>query len=143
MAGLHELILRLARGYDTVIGESGVLLSAGQRQRIGLARALYGLPALVVLDEPNSNLDDAGDAALLQAIIELSNAGRTVFVVTHRTNLVGAVDKILVLKDGQVAAFGPRDAVLAALRGKHPASPLNAGLPMPFAESAAMTSARP
>jgi ATP-binding cassette subfamily C exporter for protease/lipase len=124
MSGLHEIFLRFPKGYDTVIGEGGGILSAGQRQRIGLARALYGLPALVVLDEPNSNLDDAGDAALLEAIVELSKAGRTVFVVTHRTNVVSAVDNILVLRDGQVAAFGPRDAVLVALRGKpHPAPP--------------------
>jgi ATP-binding cassette subfamily C exporter for protease/lipase len=137
MSGLHEIFLRFPQGYDTRIGETGCILSAGQRQRIGLARALYGLPALVVLDEPNSNLDDAGDAALLQAIIELSNAGRTVFVVTHRTNLVGAVDKILVLKDGQVAAFGPRDAVLVALRAKqHPPAPAKAVLPKPPVEAA-------
>jgi ATP-binding cassette subfamily C exporter for protease/lipase len=129
LAGLHEIFLRFPKGYDTVIGDGGGILSAGQRQRIGLARAVYGGPALVVLDEPNSNLDDAGDAALLQAIIELSAAGKTVFVITHRTNLVGAVDKILVLRDGQVAAFGPREAVLAALRAKHPPAPAKAGLP--------------
>ncbi len=117
MAGLHEIFLRFPQGYDTLIGESGGILSAGQRQRVGLARALYGAPSLVVLDEPNSNLDDAGDAALLQAILEMKKAGKTVFAITHRINLVAAVDKILFLKEGKVAAFGPRDAVLAAMRG--------------------------
>jgi ATP-binding cassette, subfamily C, bacterial exporter for protease/lipase len=120
-AGLHELFLRLPKGYDTHIGESGGALSAGQRQRVGLARALYGDPAFIVLDEPNSNLDDAGDAALMKALQELKAAGRTVFLVTHRTNVVAAVDHILVLRDGQVSAFGPRDEVLAKLRAPRPA----------------------
>jgi ATP-binding cassette subfamily C exporter for protease/lipase len=120
LAGLHEIFLRFPQGYDTVIGESGGILSAGQRQRVGLARALYGMPSLVVLDEPNSNLDDAGDAALLAAIVELKKAGKTVFAVTHRINLVSAADKILFLKEGKVAAFGPRDAVLTAMRGGPP-----------------------
>ena len=119
-AGLHELFLRFPKGYDTVIGETGGILSAGQRQRIGLARALYGDPTLLVLDEPNSNLDDAGDTALIKALSEAKKEGRTIFVVTHRTNIVGVVDKILVLKDGQVASFGPRDKVLAELRGPKP-----------------------
>lgn len=117
MAGLHEIFLRFPQGYDTLIGESGGLLSAGQRQRVGLARALYGMPSLIVLDEPNSNLDDAGDAALLAAILEMKKAGKTVLAITHRVNLVAAVDKILVLKEGKVAAFGERDAILAAMRG--------------------------
>lgn len=120
MAGLHETFLRFPQGYDTVIGDSGGILSAGQRQRVGLARALYGMPSLVVLDEPNSNLDDVGDAALLAAILELKKAGKTVIAITHRVNLVSAVDKILVLKEGKVAAYGPRDAVLAAVRGGQP-----------------------
>jgi len=120
MAGVHEMILRLPQGYETPLGVGGSALSAGQRQRIALARALYGEPALVVLDEPNSNLDEAGDAALLQALRRLKQLGKTVVVVTHRSQVLQVVDKLLLLNDGQVVAFGPRDAVLqklAAARG--------------------------
>ncbi|MBI3506724.1 MAG: type I secretion system permease/ATPase [Proteobacteria bacterium] len=117
LAGLHEAFLRFPQGYDTVIGDSPASLSAGQRQRIGLARALYGAPALIVLDEPNSNLDDAGDAALLAAILDLKSRGKTIFVITHRVNVVSAVDRILMLKDGTLGMYGPREAVLAMLKG--------------------------
>lgn len=115
-ADVHEMILRLPEGYDTVIGPAGGTLSGGQRQRIGLARALYGSPALVVLDEPNSNLDDQGELALAKAIIGLKQQKVTVLVITHRTNILGVTDKLMVLSDGQIALFGPRDEVLAKLK---------------------------
>lgn len=114
-AGVHEMILRFAKGYDTQIGQGGGFLSGGQRQRIALARAIYGNPVLVVLDEPNSNLDDVGEQALVRAVLELKNHGSTVIVVTHRTNIVGVVDKLMVLRDGALQMFGPRNEVLAAL----------------------------
>lgn len=115
MAGVHEMILHLPQGYDTVIGVAGGL-SGGQRQRLGLARALYGEPSLVVLDEPNSNLDEVGEAALVKAVNELRSKGATVILITHRTSIIGVVDKVLVMQAGTSAAFGPRDEVLAALR---------------------------
>ena len=120
-AGLHETILHFPKGYDTPIGDAGHLLSGGQRQRIGLARALYGDPSLVVLDEPNANLDDAGEAALLRAIRELKAKGKTVLLVTHRQGAVGVADRLMVLSDGELTADGPRDAVLASLRRPPPA----------------------
>ncbi len=112
---VHELILRLPAGYDTLIGASGGNLSGGQRQRIGLARALYGQPKLIVLDEPNSNLDDQGELALARAILTLRQHA-TVIVVSHRTNILNSLDKLLVLNDGQLVAYGPRNAVLAQLQ---------------------------
>jgi ATP-binding cassette subfamily C exporter for protease/lipase len=114
-AGIHEMILRFPNGYGTLIGPGGSFLSGGQRQRIGLARALYGAPALVVLDEPNSNLDDAGEQALLKAILWLKEKGSTVVLITHRTNVVGVVDKLMMLRDGVIQLFGPRDEVMATL----------------------------
>jgi ATP-binding cassette subfamily C protein EexD len=116
MADVHEMILRLPEGYDTVIGSAGGALSAGQRQRIGLARALYKTPALVVLDEPNSNLDDSGDQALANAIARLKSMNRTIIIVTHRNNILSLVDNLLILKDGVIAAYGPKDQVLAQLQ---------------------------
>jgi ATP-binding cassette subfamily C exporter for protease/lipase len=108
-AGIHEMIQHLPQGYDTPIGQAGALLSGGQRQRLALARALYGMPNLVVLDEPNANLDDVGEVALIKAIGELKQAGKTVFMVLHTRNLLALADRILVLDNGNVAQFGAMD----------------------------------
>ena len=115
MAGLHELILRLSAGYDTAVGEGGAILSGGIRQRLGLARAVYGLPSLVVLDEPSSNLDADGDLALADCLIELKKKGVTVILISHRPTSIVTADKLLMLKDGAVELFGPRLDVLAKL----------------------------
>lgn len=112
---LHAFIMSLPQGYDSPVGRDGGMLSGGQRQRIALARALYGEPVLVVLDEPNSSLDEAGDAALASAILDLKSRGTTFVVMTHRTSVLAVADKLLVLNDGVMQAFGPRDEVLAAL----------------------------
>ena len=114
--GLHEFILSLPDGYESQVGPSGARLSGGQRQRVGLARALYGDPVFVVLDEPNSSLDEEGDAALARAIQEAKLRGTTFVVMTHRTSVLSVADKILVLRDGMQQAFGPRDEVLAAMQ---------------------------
>ena len=114
--GLHEFIVALPQGYESPVGRDGAMLSGGQRQRVGLARAIYGDPVFVVLDEPNSSLDEVGDAALAQAIALLKSRGTTFVVMTHRTSVLAVADKMLVLRDGQMQAFGPRDEVLAALQ---------------------------
>lgn len=115
LAGVHEMIQRLPNGYNTEIGEGGLALSGGQRQRIGLARAVYGNPPFIILDEPNSNLDSAGEAALLEALNQLRKARRTIILITHKTNILSATDKLLILNEGTVQLFGPRDEVLARL----------------------------
>src|SRR6202022_4683050 len=112
-AGVHEMIIKMRDGYDTQIGEQGAALSAGQAQRVALARALYGNPFLLVLDEPNSNLDTEGDEALTRAIRAARERGAIVVVVAHRPIAIEAVDQLLVLKDGRMQAFGPKETVLA------------------------------
>jgi ATP-binding cassette subfamily C exporter for protease/lipase len=108
-AGVHEMIQNLPQGYDTPLGQAGGVLSGGQRQRLALARALYGMPDLVVLDEPNANLDDVGELALMKAIADLKQAGKTVFMVLHQHNLLALADRVLVLNNGSVAQFGVMD----------------------------------
>ncbi|WP_082876991.1 type I secretion system permease/ATPase [Hydrogenophaga crassostreae] len=114
-AGVHDMIQHLSQGYDTPLGDGGAGLSGGQKQRIGLARALYGDPSFVVLDEPNSNLDEAGEQALVSAITDLKQRGKTLVLITHRPNIIGITQKLLLLKDGIPQLFGPTDQVLAEL----------------------------
>jgi ATP-binding cassette subfamily C protein/ATP-binding cassette subfamily C protein EexD len=115
LAGCHEMILRLPQGYDTEIGDGGQHLSGGQRQLIGLARSMFGNPKLVVLDEPNSNLDGDAEQALIRGLEALKAKGCTVILVSHRPTLVQGVDKVLLMRDGAVEAFGPRAEVLKRL----------------------------
>jgi ATP-binding cassette subfamily C exporter for protease/lipase len=122
VAGLHQMILRFPKGYDTPMGEAGGLLSGGQRQRIALARAVYGEPALIVLDEPNANLDDEGEAALVRAVQSLKAKGKTVVLISHRPNILSVADRLLILHEGIVQASGPRDGVLAALQKQRDAA---------------------
>ncbi|MBC7357630.1 MAG: type I secretion system permease/ATPase [Desulfacinum sp.] len=123
LAGIHDMVLSLPSGYDTDVGERGNRLSGGQKQRIGLARAFYGIPKFVVLDEPNSNLDDQGERALLEAVKSLKEKGSSVLLVSHRPSILSVADKVLVLKDGQTAMFGPTKEVLAHLMGQPQVAP--------------------
>jgi ATP-binding cassette, subfamily C, bacterial len=132
LAGLHDMILELADGYDTQVGEGGATLSGGYRQRIGLARAVFGSPSYVVLDEPSSNLDSAGDFALAECIGRLKEMGTTVVIVSHRTATIAAVDKLLVLRDGMVEAFGERQEIVARLAAPTPLRAVPSG-PMTIA----------
>jgi ATP-binding cassette subfamily C protein len=125
-AGVHDLIVNLPEGYDSQVGENGSALSSGQAQRIALARALYRDPFLVVLDEPNANLDAEGDEALTQAIRGVRDRGGIVIVVAHRPSAIAAVDLILVMNKGRMHHFGPKDEVLAK------AAPRNAPAPRPL-----------
>jgi ATP-binding cassette, subfamily C, bacterial exporter for protease/lipase len=125
-AGLHQMILRFPKGYDTPMGQAGQFLSGGQRQRIGLARALYGNPALLVLDEPNANLDDEGEKALLDAMQLLKNQGASVVLISHRAGVLAVADRVVILQDGKLVASGPRDAVLEAMKKQKEAAALAA-----------------
>lgn len=120
LADVHEMVLSLPEGYDTQIGEAGGVLSGGQRQRIALARALFGTPKLLVLDEPNASLDRVGEQALLDTIDEMRRRGVTIVVIAHRPSMLEHVDKILVLREGKVDMYGTRDDVMAQLMGKQP-----------------------
>lgn len=137
LAGLASVVAALPDGYDTRIGEEGALLSGGQRQRVGLARAIYGDPKFVLLDEPNSSLDEAGEQALFNMLMTLKQRMCTTIIITHRTSVLPAADKILVMRDGQVAAFGPRDEILSALRQAQRAAQAISTSPSAAKESAA------
>lgn len=120
LAGIHDMVLHFPKGYDTPIGPHGVVLSGGQKQRIAMARAFYGEPVLIVMDEPDSHLDEAGQAALLRALQDLKKDGRIVVVTTHRATMTNVIDSLMVLRDGQVDLLGPTQDVLAKVRAAAP-----------------------
>jgi ATP-binding cassette subfamily C protein PrsD len=134
-ADVHEMILRLPQGYETQVGEGGASLSGGQRQRIGLARALYGNPFLVVLDEPNSNLDNEGEHALTRAILGVRERGGIVVVIAHRPSAMAGVDHILILDEGVVRKFGTKEEVLSSVLRPVPANNENSSHPVRTAEA--------
>jgi PrtD family type I secretion system ABC transporter len=126
VAGAHELILRLPRGYETEVGDGGASLSAGQRQRVGLARALFGDPAMVILDEPNAALDAEGEDALRAALTELKRRGVTIVIVSHKANVFRTADRMLLMRDGRVEMFGPREDVMGRFAKPQPTPALEA-----------------
>lgn len=118
VVGLHDVILRLPLGYDTRIDESGVSLSGGQRQLIGLARAVYKSPSILVLDEPNAHLDESGETYLLNALLALKNQGKTIVVISHRTNILKVTDQLMVMKNGEISHHGATDLVIKQLHNE-------------------------
>jgi ATP-binding cassette, subfamily C, bacterial len=138
-AGVHDLIVRLKDGYETVVHERGAPLSGGQRQRVALARAFFGMPKLVVLDEPDAALDQEGELALMRALANAKEAGMTVLVTTQRRNILGALEKILVLRDGMIELYGPRDQVLERMAQTAAGQQAPAPAPTPVARPVAVT----
>ncbi len=143
-AGVHDMILHLPNGYDTQLGDGGAGLSGGQKQRLGLARAMYDDPSVIVLDEPNSNLDEAGEQALVNAVLDLRNRGKTIILITHRPSAISVTTKLLLMREGQVHMFGPTAKVLAALQEQQKQAALtNQAAAKPQAPSAPPAPAAP
>ncbi|SNT11786.1 ATP-binding protein HasD [Noviherbaspirillum humi] len=137
LIGMHDIILALPEGYDTRLGETGHALSGGQRQRLAIARAFYGMPKYIVLDEPNANLDDAGEAVLVQALQTMKDNGACIIITTHRPRLVSVVDSLLVLRGGRQVGFGPAQGMLNAVRNLQPGTTPSAAIPSSTAAPAA------